>query len=78
MFDFSEQYTLLSYCYVNKKHQAFKLMLERCEHKLCKCHPLDPNVPNKDGTTMFGKLFYENHLEHYAEYQPGDKLRMLH
>jgi len=51
VFDFSDKYTLLTYCYVNKKHKAFNMMIGYVNR-------LDPNIKNSDGTTLFGQLFY--------------------
>ena len=34
LLDFSDQYTLLSYSYHNKKHKAFNMILEECQKKL--------------------------------------------
>ncbi len=53
VYDFSEEYTLLSDFYKNKKHQAFKMLVETCEKKI------NINETNKiDNTTIFGLLLY--------------------
>ena len=59
MHDYSEQYTLLSYAYINKKHKAFKMLVDKCLN-------IDLTIYNKiDDTTIFGLLMYHCPLPYY-------------
>lgn len=73
--DFRQEYSLLTYCHMQKKHQAFNLILEHAESI-----KLEPNFVNKiDGTTSYGTLFYHSLLDYYTKekYRPKEHLELL-
>lgn len=79
--DDKQEYTLLCYCYYNKKHQAFSLIQEIINHKLSdddKKHFI--NLQNgKDKSTIYGTLFYTKGLKFYKDngHRPGHHLKSL-
>ena len=56
VFDFLDQYPLLHYCYINKKHKAFNMLITNEESKKV----IDPNLFEKlNKTSIYGELFYK-------------------
>ena len=77
--DQAGEYTLLSFCYINKKHRAFGLMIEKCAQN-SEVKQLEINMRNPfDNTTIYGLLFYNSTLEFFCNegYQPDTKLALL-
>ena len=70
--DFKQEYSLPTYCHMNRKKKAFKMMIDKGN--------IDPNFVNKiDGTTTYGTLFYHSVLDFYIRegYNPIEHMRML-
>lgn len=68
--------TLLQYCFENKKHQAFDLIIEKSKEN----KKIDINKKNENSrTTIYGSLFHSNNKVYYHEnnYQPAQKLERL-
>jgi hypothetical protein len=80
--DENKDFTMLSYCYMNKKHQAFELMLTVCKDHLS---PDDMRqflnaVNPKNNTTLYGLVFYHSKKPYYTEthdFRPIQKLELL-
>lgn len=74
IYDDKEEFNLLSFCYENKKHQAFEMMIQEHPNKI------DINLVNiKDNSTIYGILFYQNNHKYYEgeRYYPKKKLELL-
>ena len=71
--DNNEEWNLLTFCYQNKKHQAFDLIIEHAVGRI------DINKKNKDGSTIYGTLFYNNSMPFYTNngFKPSEKLTKL-
>ena len=71
--DHNDEWKLLTFCYKNKKHQAFDLIIQ---HALGR---IDINKKNKDGSTIYGTLFYNNSMSFYTNngFKPSEKLTKL-
>ena len=72
--DKKNQYTLLTFCYKNKKHQAFNQLIKSCVLNI-KINQAN----NIDQSTIYGTLFYNCELDYYEKegFKPREKLDMV-
>jgi hypothetical protein len=73
IFDDKQEFNLLSFCYKEKRHQAFDFLIEQAAGRI------NINEENKDGSTTFGLLFYSKSLPWFTEhgFKPSEKLELL-